>query len=87
MGSKSFLVYFDLEDQTKDFSDAQIGLLLRAMFAYARRGEIMEINDPFVATAFRFVMVQLREDQERYERRCAANRENGQHGGRPKKEK
>lgn len=80
---KSFLVYFDLEDQTENFTDEQMGTLFRAMLAFARRGEIIEISDSNVKTAFSFVMVQIREDQMKYEKKCKQNAENGAKGGRP----
>ena len=85
MPKKSFLVYYDLEEQTKTFTDEQLGKLLRAMFAYEKRGEIMQCDDPYVTMAFNFVCVQLREGKEKYENRCAVNRENGKNGGRPPK--
>lgn len=81
---KGFIVYFDLEEQTKDFTDEQRGKLFRAMFAYASRGEEIEIDDPGVKLAFGFLKVTLREDAKRYEEKCRKNAENGAKGGRPK---
>lgn len=86
MSKKSFLVYFDLEDQIEGFADEQIGVLFRAMLAYARRGEEITIQDNEVKTAFRFVKVSIREDQAKYEKKCRQNAENGAKGGRPKNE-
>ena len=83
-GRKSFLVYFDLEDQIEGFTDAQIGLLFRAMIAFARRGEEVNIEDSEVKTAFRFVKVSIREDQAKYEAKCLQNARNGAKGGRPR---
>lgn len=86
MSKKSFLVYFDLEDQIEGFTDDQIGMLFRAMLAYARRGEEITIRDNEVKTAFRFVKVSIREDQAKYEAKCLQNAKNGARGGRPKNE-
>ncbi len=86
MSRKSFLVYFDLEDQIEGFTDEQIGVLFRAMLAYARRGEEITIQDNEVKTAFRFVKVSIREDKLKYEKKCKQNRDNALKGGRPKNE-
>ena len=56
---KSFLVYYDLEDQVEEFTDEQVGKLFRAMLAYARRSEETEIHDSEVRAAFRFVKVSI----------------------------
>lgn len=84
---KSFLVYFDLEDQTEELTNEQLGLLFRAMMAYGRRGECIEIKDPYVKACFRFVMVQMREDREKYEKKCKQNHDNAVNRGRPPKNK
>lgn len=84
-GKKGFVVYFDIEAQTAEFSDEQVGQLFRAMLAFASRGEVAEIEDPLVKIAFSFVRVQIREDREKYEKKCLQNQENGSKGGRPPK--
>lgn len=86
MAKKSFVVYYDLERQTETFTDAQLGKLLRAMFALEIRGEVCPIDDPYVEMAFRFVSVQLREDKAKYQDQCEKNRQNGAKGGRPPKQ-
>lgn len=83
---KSFLVYFDLEDQIEGFTNEQVGSLFRAMLAFARRGEEVPLPDNAVKTAFRFVKVSIREDQAKYEKKCRQNAENGAKGGRPRNE-
>jgi len=80
---KSFLVYYDLEDQVEEFTDEQVGMLFRAMLAFARRSEEIEIHDSEVRAAFRFVKVSIREDKEKYEKKCQINRDNSLKGGRP----
>lgn len=79
---KSFLVYYDLEDQVAEFTDEQVGKLFRAMLAYARRSEETEIQDSEVRAAFRFVKVSMREDKEKYEKKCQINKDNSYKGGR-----
>ncbi len=76
MGNKSFLVYYDLEEQTESLTDEQMGKLFRAMMALASRAEAIDINASQVEMALKFVRVQLREDKIRYERKCQLNREN-----------
>lgn len=74
---KAFLVYHDLEDQTAEFSNAEVGELFRAMMAYARRGEeTTDFSSDVVKGAYLFVKVQLRENAAKYEERCKQNKEN-----------
>ncbi len=81
---KSFMVYFDLEDQTEDLTNEELGELFRAMMAFASRGEVKEkFDSPAVKSAFGFVKVTLREDKLKFERKCETNRRNGAKGGRP----
>lgn len=82
---KSFVVYYDLEEQTEDLSNAELGELFRAMMGYAiRQQDPAKFDSSAVKAAYRFVRVSLREDRAKYERRCRTNRENGAKGGRPK---
>lgn len=82
---KSFVVYFDLEDQTEDLTNEELGELFRAMMGYAiRQQDPDKFDSQAVRAAYRFVRVSLREDRAKYERRCRRNRENGAKGGRPK---
>lgn len=74
---KAFLVYYDLEDQTAEFSNAEVGELFRAMMAYARRGEeTTNFSNQLVKGAYLFVKVQLREDAAKYEEKCEQNKAN-----------
>lgn len=86
MAKKSFIVYYDLEEQTAELTDEQLGQLFRAMFAFEKRGEILSLDDPCVNMAFRFVSVQLREGKAKYAEKCEKNRQNGSKGGRPSKQ-
>lgn len=73
-GKNSFVLYYDLEEQTQFFTDEQLGKLLRAVFAYEIRGEQPDIDDPLVKAAFGFVAVQLREGKRKYAERCEKNK-------------
>lgn len=80
----NFIVYAELETQTATLSDAQLGQLLRAMFAY-NRGEEPALSDPVVSTAFSFVRSSMDRNREKWEKTAQRNRENGKKGGRPPK--
>jgi hypothetical protein len=86
MAKNSFVIYYDLEEQTVDFTDAQLGQLLRAIFALEKRGDSPAISDPVVRTAYKFLSTQLSLNKDRYEARCEVNAKNGAKGGRPKNE-
>lgn len=72
----NFIVYAELETQTATLSDAQLGQLLRAMFAY-NRGEEPALSDPVVSTAFSFVRPSMDRNREKWEKTAQRNRENG----------
>ena len=57
-----------------------------ALIDYSEDGEIPEL-DGITQMAFSFIRSQMDRDNEKYESRVAANRENGKKGGRPKKPK
>jgi len=83
----SFVIYHDLEEQTSLLSDEQLGRLLRAIFAYEKRGECPDFaDDGMLLICFQFVRTTLDVNRRRYEEKCAKNAENGKKGGRPKKE-
>lgn len=57
-----------------------------ALIDYSEEGEI-PVLDGITQMAFSFIRSQMDRDNEKYESRVAANRENGKKGGRPKKPK
>lgn len=65
-------------------TDEEVGRLVRAMLAYQLTGE-----EPEFTGGERYVWPYLRDrinrENETYDKRCAASRENGKKGGRPKK--
>lgn len=44
MTRKSFLVYFDWETPLQELTDDELGELFRAMFIYAKYGELIELE-------------------------------------------
>ncbi len=83
---RSFVLHYDLEAQTAILSDAQLGRLLRAVFAYEIRGEFPELDDDgMLLMCFQFVKTTLDINRQKYEERCEQNAENGKKGGRPPK--
>ena len=80
---KSFLMYLDYEEQFALLTDEQLGQLLRTVMEYERTQIVPEL-DGIVKMAFSFIKAQLDRDREKYEDRCAKNKENGKKGGRPK---
>ena len=81
----SFIVYYELEEQTKTLTDEQLGKLLRGMFVYQKQGKMPIFNDECVQIAFEFVKTYLDINDDKYKERCRKNAENGKKGGRPKK--
>lgn len=77
-------LYNDYGENLKDFTDAEFGRLTRAMIRYNITGEVPEFtgNERFV---WPILQSQIDRDRKAYEKRCQANRRNGQKGGRPKK--
>ena len=85
MTIKDGFIYYDLEDQTSILTDEQLGRLLRAMFAYEKRGQEPDFKkEPILSTCFNFVKVILDVNTRKYVERCKKNAENGKKGGRPK---
>lgn len=82
---KSFIMYLDYEEQFNMLSDAELGVLIRAIIEYEKTKEIPNL-DGIVKMAFSFIKGQLDRDREKYDEKCRKNRENGLKGGRPKKE-
>lgn len=72
--SESFLVYTSYYSIIEGLADEQLGQLLRALFVYARDGEMIEL-DPVVKMAFAFIQDDLDRNAEKYEKRCKRNRE------------
>lgn len=76
VGKKSFLVYYDFEEQTAALTDAQVGRVIRMILAYERRGELVEETDPAIQMAFSFLRPSLDSNRRKYDAMCARNRRN-----------
>lgn len=85
MDKNSFLIYIDYEEQFSLLTDEQLGQLIRAIMKYEKTSEIPKL-DGMLKMAFSFIKTQLDRDREKYEEKCAKNRENAKRGGRPKKQ-
>lgn len=82
----SFLVYYDNEVIVLRLQDEEAGRLFKSLFPYGRRQVKPDFEEnPALAMAFDILSMAIDRDNEKYERRCDANRENGRKGGRPKK--
>lgn len=80
---KKFCLYTDLLVKVGNLSNEELGELFRAILVYVNGGG-GSISSPSVGVAFGFVKIDLDFFQECYEKKCKANRENGQLGGRPR---
>ena len=82
-----FLVYKDWETlfDTLD-SKEEAGELIKALFAFAKRGEIAEFSGA-LKMAFIFMSQQLDRDGHKWEETCLSRSEAGRKGGRPSKAK
>ena len=78
----TFILRLDFFPQVKMLSLEQRGQLLTAIFAYSA-GEELPDMDQVTQMCFGFIKTSLDANAERYQAKCAKNRENGSRGGRP----
>ena len=80
--NKSFQVYKDWEEYLTDLDIEEIGVLFKALFAFAKRGEEAE----FVG-ALKMVFIVMRQalerDGEKWEQTAQRRKDGGKKGGRP----
>lgn len=82
----SFLVYYDNEVIVLRLPDEEAGRLFKSLFPYGREKIKPDFDkNPALAMAFDILSMAIDRDNEKYVKRCEANRENGRKGGRPKK--
>ena len=79
----SLVIYYDILEQLKDFSDEQFGCLLRAVINYDRTGEIPTLTNE-LSFAFKFMKPVLDKNKEKYEELCEKRRVSGAKGGKQK---
>lgn len=78
----TFILRLDFFPQVKMLNREQRGDLLTAIFAYSAGEELPEM-DQVTRICFGFIKSSLDANAERYQAKCAKNRENGSRGGRP----
>ena len=92
MGKKSFIIHYDkrplfdelIQETEMGKSYDQVGRLFVALCDYAERGDTDVELEGMTKMLYMAMRLQINADNEQYEKRCQANRENGQKGGRPK---
>lgn len=77
---KSFLLYMDREKEISMLSNEQGGILLKAIFQYARTGVAVEISDPVVKVVFSILATQIDEDSRKWEEKRQKRSEAGKKG-------
>ena len=85
--NKSFMVYKDWEEYVNLLeTDEDVGMLFKALFAYAKRGEEPDFNGA-LKMAFAMMRNFIELDGVKWEETCERNSANGKLGGRPPKRK
>ncbi len=83
---KSFLVYFDWEAPLQELTNEELGELFRAMFIYAKYGELIDFEHRSLKLVFGFIKSAIDRDKAAYEEKCRKNAENASKGGKKKAE-
>ena len=73
----SFILYTSDYQLIEGLTDGQLGQLTRALFTYARDGEIIKL-DPVVRMAFVFIKDKIDRNQAKYQKKCERLRANAQ---------
>lgn len=73
--SESFILYTSYYAIIEGLTDAQLGQLTRAIFRYARDGEVVAL-EPVVQMAFAFIKDNIDRNADKYQQKCERNREN-----------
>lgn len=74
MKKRTFLMYADHYEMVKGLNDAQLGTLLRALYALANNEPLPEL-DAVAKMAFAFISNDVLKANAKYEERCEKNRE------------
>lgn len=70
----SFILYTSYYALIEGLTDEQLGQLTRAIFLYARDGEIISL-EPVVRMAFAFIKDNIERNQDKYQAKCEKNRQ------------
>ena len=73
--SDSFILYTSDYQLIEGLTDEQLGQLTRALFIYARDGEVINL-EPVVRMAFVFIKDKIDRNKQKYQKKCERNREN-----------
>lgn len=73
--AKGIMLYFDIKEPLKDFSDEERGKLVWALLEYAENGTMPQFSGS-LKTAFNFIKKDIDRDIEKYFNRCQKNKEN-----------
>lgn len=79
----SFILYTSYYALIEGLTDEQLGQLTRAIFLYARDGEVINL-EPVVRMAFAFIKDDMERNQTKYKEKVERWRANGRKGGAPK---
>lgn len=82
MGLPYLKLFKDYRRHISLLSDEEKGQLFMALFDYAEEKEILPLS-PAARMAFSFIAAQMDRDEEEYQNKCQASKENGKKGGRP----
>ncbi|MBQ7913757.1 MAG: hypothetical protein IJ308_08495 [Clostridia bacterium] len=80
----SFVLYTKYEEQISLLSDAQAGVLLRALICYQSQKDLPEM-DGMTNIVFTVIRQQIDFDNQKYDEVCAVRKASGAQGGRPPK--
>ena len=72
----SVILYIQQYESIKDLSLEDKGLLLDAIFHYAKTGKELDQLSPVTKIAFSFIRNAMDNDSEKYQKRCEKNQEN-----------
>ena len=72
--SDSFILYTSYYAIIEGLTDEQLGQLTRAIFLYARDGEVINL-EPVVRMAFAFIKDNIERNQDKYQAKCEKNRQ------------
>ena len=72
--SDSFILYTSYYALIEGLTDEQLGQLTRAIFLYARDGEVINL-EPVVRMAFAFIKDNIERNQDKYQAKCEKNRQ------------
>jgi hypothetical protein len=82
---KSFMLYLDSKNVWDKMSNERAGILIKAIFTYQVNGTIVDnLEEKGLDLIMESLISQFKRDNEKWDIRAAANRENGKKGGRPK---